>query len=706
MYAKKIIDRKLDAFESQHHWRPVYHTVDQIKEFKEYIDGIVTIKSNTRNSYAAVTSMLTDKQKRRLKRWVQNEQIICSFDQHYWATRYAFITDEKGDIFQFKSRLSQEIFFEMCAYFEDLEVAIEIFVLKARQVGISTMTALMFLHRMLFIPNTQAVMASVKQEKSDLIARIITTCYERCPWWLVPRQTVNKSGTMKWRNGSILSVQSGMQSTGIAQGWTPTAVHVSELADIPNPKKTIEEGLLRATHSSRKLFQVLEGTGGGSTGWQADFWRAAKEGFPLGESRFCPLFIPWPLATDLYPEADFIKKFPIKDGWVPMKETIKHVSRCEIYVNNDPFLSVVTGQNWKVTREQAWFWEFNYRAAVKSHTERTWASQMPADDLEALTGKNDIIFDPEVITVQSENRKRDYTCYAVIGKSIDDGFEPDPNLIDYEAERIEIHHVSHRGVEYDWILVPLLPVAEKDEQNFYDKIIIWEHPKQGRDYSIGIDTADGLGKPDEDRTVINVTLSATGNHPDVQVAELASLRINPPQAVGFAAALGAYYGQKCRDERGCKFIIEQRERPGDDCQLQLKMMGFLFQHQMIRYDNKKVKENASIKDGWYSGAWSVPFLMNRFIDAVKNGWYHANSKWLILELENLEKKVSAAGKTKIEHKTGKKDDRVRAAAMAYFTRHHLDVLSERSEKVYTVRRGNLPEFNEEYANMSAMNVGD
>jgi len=235
---------------------------------------------------------------------------------------------------------------------------------------------------------------------------------------------------------------------------------------------------------------------------------------------------------------------------------------------------------------------------------------------------------------------------------------------------------------------------------------VWESPKQGRDYSIGIDTADGLNKPDEDRTVINVTQSATGNHPDVQCAELASLRINPPQAVGFAAALGAWYGQKCRDPRGAKFCIEQRERPGDDCQLQLKMMGFLFQHVMIRYDGKKVKENEGFKEGFYSGAWSVPFLMNRFIDAVRNGWYRANSKWLIQEMENLEKKTTAAGKTRIEHKSGKHDDRVRAAAMSYFTRHHLDVLSERATKTYTVRRGNLPEFNDSYANVASMSVGD
>lgn len=701
-----MIEQKLHAYAQKLKWEMVYHTIDQISEFKEYVNKVTKIVSNSKNSYVQVTQRMTENKKRQLKRWVQNEQIICACDAHYFQSRYAFICDEKGDIFRFDPRISQEIFFQLVAHFEDLEVAIEIFVLKARQVGISTETALLFLHRLLFIPNTQAVMASVQQDKSELIGRIIEICYQRCPWWLVPRQTKDRIGQMGFSNGSLLSIQSGSQATGIGQGWTPTAIHISELADIPNPKKTIEEGVLRATHPSRKLFQVFEGTGGGNTGWQADFWRTAKEGFPLGISRFCPLFIPWPLATDLYPEADWVKKFPIPEDWMPIKETRKHVQRCELYIRSTPFLSEVAGATWHMPREQQWFWEFNYLEALKKHTERTWASQMPADDLEALTGKNDVVFGPDVIEVQTEARKVDFRSYAVLGKSIDDGFEPDPEMVDYEADRIEIEWRSHRGEDYSWILVPLLPISEKEETPWLDRLIIYEEPKSGRDYSIGIDTADGMNKPDEDRTVINVTNSAKGNFPDVQVAEFTSLRVNPAQAVGFAAALGAWYGKKCRDPRGAKFCIEQRERPGDDCQHQLKMMGFLYHHQMIRYDNKKVVETNSVKDGFYSGTWSVPILMNRFIDAVTNGWYKANSKWLILEMQDLERKITVAGKTKIEHQKNKKDDRVRAAAMAYFTRHHMDVTAERSEKTYQIRKGTLPELKEEYANVASMSVGD
>lgn len=707
MYAARLINQKIHVFSVRNGWEPVYHSIEQVKEFKAYIETITVSDSNSKTTHIDLNRRLTAQRLREIKRWIQNEQILCSVDESYFATRYAFICDEKGEIFQFRPRKSQEVFDAIVAQFEDLEVAIELLVLKARQVGISTRTALKFLHRLLFLSHTQAVMASVQADKSELIGRILKICYERCPWWLVPKLTGERIGKhMEFDNGSVLSIQSGMQATGIAQGWTPTAIHISELADIPNPKKTIEEGLLPATHPSRKLFQVHEGTGGGSTGWLADTWRTAKEDFPRGLARFCPVFLSWPLATDLYPEADWLKKFPIPESWQPMPETRKHVRRCELYIRSTEYLSRVCGTDWAMPRHQQWFWEFNYRQAVKKHTQRIWLSQMPADDYEALTGKNDLVFEPEMIDVRDRDRERGYSAYAIAGNSIDDGFEVDADLIDYERERISISWDSHRGMHYEWVLIPLLPFDERDERYAFDKLLVFEQPKPGRDYSIGIDTADGLGKEDEDRCVINVTLSAKGNHPDIQVAEFVSNRINPPQTVGFAAALGAWYGAVCRDPRGAKFCIEQRERPGDDCQLQLKLMGFTFQHVMTRYDSKKVSEKQGQKEGWYSNAWSVPFLMNRFVDAVNGGWYKPNSKYLIAELKDLERKVTAGGKTRLEHQSGKHDDRVRAAAHAYITRHHLDILQERSTKQYAMKSGSLPEVSMEHSNLNAITIGD
>lgn len=707
MYSSKIISANLAQFARDNGWEPTYHSIADVKDFNLYLESITVTDANSRNYRINLSKGLTQRRIDEIRRWIQNEQVLCSLDSGYFENHYAYICDEKGEIFQFRNRRSQEVFDAVIADFDELQVAIELLIIKGRQVGITTKTALKFLHRMLFVPNTQSVMASVQAEKSELISRILNTCYERCPWWLIPGRNVNRIGKMMgWDNHSVLSIQSGMQPTGIAQGWTPVNIHISELADIPNPQKVLEEGLLRATHSSRKLFQVWEGTGGGSTGYLADKWRSCKEDWPLGKSRFCPLFLSWPLATDLYPEADWIKKFPIPARWTPSPETVKHVRRCELYIRSTPHLAKVCGPRWSMPLDQQWFWEFNYLEAVKSHTQKIWLSQMPADDYEALTGKNDLVFDQDVIEVQSHDRKREYTAYAVTGHSIDEGFEPDDSIIDYDLPRIHVQWDSHRGQHYDWTLIPLLPFDESREQNSLDKIIIYEEPREGQDYSIGIDTADGLGKEDEDRSVCNVTLSAKGENPDIQAAEFVSNRVNPPQMVGFAACLAAWYGPFCREARGVKFIIEQRERPGDDCQLQLKLMGFTYHHIMDRYDSKVIREGSGYKQGFYTNTWSRPMLLNRFVDSIINGWYKPNSKWLIEELRSFERRVTPAGKTRLEHQAGKHDDRIFAAALAYFTRHHYDVMADRSQKRYARPSQKNPDIDYSRSCYNSVAVGE
>jgi hypothetical protein len=713
VYSEKIVLANLENFAKHEGWMPSYHSFDEVREFAAYIDSITKKDTAGRNTYYELNREITSQRASSIRRFVENEQALCMFDSAYFESRYAYVCDEKADIFKFTNRKSQEVFDNVIAEDDARQVAIELLVLKARQLGITTKTALKFLHRMLFVPHTQAVMGSVDEKKSELISRIMETCIAHLPWWLIPSRTTDRIKMIGFTNGSILSVQSGNQATGIAQGWTPTCVHVSEIGDIPNPKKTIEEGLLRAAHSTHKLFLVLEGTGNGNIGWQADKWRSAKESYPLGKSRLRPIFINWPTASDLYPPRDWLKKFPIPPNFKPLEVTRKHVQKCELYIRNTDYLAKVMGKYWKMPIEQQWFWEFNYLDAAQSHTQKVWMSQMPADDYEALVGANDLVFDSITIDSAREERKRGYQAYAITGDSIDDGFEPDESEIDYDKERIRVVWNSHRGQRYEWVMVPLLSFEETDERKALDKILIFEEPnaapgKEGdkQDYSIGIDTADGLGHDDEDRSVCSITRSMKGEQCDVQVAEFTSSRVNAPQMVGFAACLAAYYGQNTIDSRGCKFAIEQRERPGDDCQLQLKLMGFTFHHIDTRYDNKQVKENRGVKEGWYTNAWSRPMLMNRFIDAVENGWYRPNSPFLIQELGSLERKVSKTGKSRMEHQSGKHDDRVLAAATSYFTRHALDIMAERSQKRYAPPANKLPDLDLSYATVSQVAVGE
>jgi hypothetical protein len=384
LYSEKIINRNLEDFAAEEGWSPVYHSYDQVRDFSAYIDSLIKMESNSKSSYINVTTKISERRQREIAHWIENEQVLCGIDSGYWERNYAWVCDEKGEIFKFKNRKSQEVFDSIIAEADEKQLPIQMLCLKGRQVGITTKTALKFIHRMLFIPHTQAVMASVQREKSELIERILNTAYNRSPWWLVPRRMPKRA----FDNGSILSIQSGMQATGIAQGWTPQLIHISELPLIPNPKNTIEEGLLPATHPSRNLFMVFEGTGAGNVGWFPDFWRDSKKSWPLGLSRMRPVFIPWASATDIYPQADWLRGFPVPEDFMTrrMDATIKHVKRCESYVRNTPYLAKVMGQDYSIPIEQQWYWEFEYRQAKERHTLQKFLARMPADDFEALTG--------------------------------------------------------------------------------------------------------------------------------------------------------------------------------------------------------------------------------------------------------------------------------------------------------------------------------
>ena len=220
MYSKKVIEQRLDFFAASEGWMPEYHTLGEIEDWTDYIKKITYLdpSSNSKNTYIRVKSGLTEKRIQEVQRFIQNEKVLCRLDSSYWESRFAYVCDEKGNIFKFQNRLSQKIFDSVIEEFDEKQVSIEILCLKARQVGITTKTALKFIHRMLFLPHTQAVMASVESKKSELIGRIIDTAHNNCPFWLVPSTTKDSQLAREYENKSVLSIQSGSQATGLAQG--------------------------------------------------------------------------------------------------------------------------------------------------------------------------------------------------------------------------------------------------------------------------------------------------------------------------------------------------------------------------------------------------------------------------------------------------------------------------------------------------------
>ncbi len=379
MYSAKKIQATLEAFEKSEGWMPVYHTLDEVNEFKDYIDSIVTFGSNTKGSWISEVKPLSAKRQTEVARWIQNEQALCAIDSGYFESRYAYITDECGMVRKYKNRKSQEVLDSVIADLEDRGFGIELLILGSRQNGTSTKILLKFLHRTLFVPNTQTVFSSAHNEKRADMDATMNTIYERLPWWLVPLRMPKRG----YGNQSRISMQSGGAS-GIAQGYTPQCVYVTGVDYLPTPVKTIEEGLLRAIHSSRNTFLVLHGMKESESGYLANLYRHSKEYYSQGKARLCPIFIPWVMCTDLYPHPDWLRVNPILKGWKPITETQEHKSKCELFIRSTPYLSKIAGSDWKMPKEQQWYWECQYKEAKERKILDSFNKHFSPDDGESL----------------------------------------------------------------------------------------------------------------------------------------------------------------------------------------------------------------------------------------------------------------------------------------------------------------------------------
>ncbi len=83
VYSQKVILEKLVEFERENGWMPEYHSLEWVEEFKAYIDSITSVNANSRNTYISIKNKLTKDRADQIRRWIQNEQVLCSIDAGY-----------------------------------------------------------------------------------------------------------------------------------------------------------------------------------------------------------------------------------------------------------------------------------------------------------------------------------------------------------------------------------------------------------------------------------------------------------------------------------------------------------------------------------------------------------------------------------------------------------------------------------------------
>ena len=700
MYSPKKVEETIRDFERREGWTPRVYTVAECDEFVAYVQSLMepsrTPSGNRTTWWWKDGKAPSEDRLKYIKRRIKNERFLCFASAEYFTTRYEYIRAANTRLIHFNFRIAQRILFEALALCDDQNIAIQLFILKARQLGCSTVVALFFLHRILFISNTYAVVASVQIPQSEKLKGMLDTVQDNLPFWLRVSQTSIKAKEPRWTNGSRLSVQAGGQEVGISQGDSPSCIHVSEVGDYSNPKKTLDEGLFPACHQFPSLFMVLEGTGSMSTTWQKESWDL----YSSGKGRFKGLFIPPACAADLYPPDSWLRQHPVPEPWNEhvTDRTRKMRRRGELFVRSTDYLWKVLGQHWEMPKDFQWFWQCGYEEAVAKHAEREFLSQNAVTPEDAFQSKDDPVFTQETIELVNSSRKDTYLSYAITGKTILMGnenipYQPNIEQVDQNESDIVLEWEGVDENQYRWKLVPLKPFDDSSDMECMDKLLVFEAPEHGAEYSIGIDTAHGLNTPNEDRSTLSVHRYGRNTEPDRQVASFTSLRVNAPQMARIAAAVAVLYGTDGNQNVTSanplivKFVIEQIRKPGDECQHQLKIMGFFDHHLMHRYDSKgNIDPNKGTQEGWFTRTYTRTILLNRFVDAVNSGWLVLNDPIVIRQLGEFMRKYKDHGLAQMEHGVGQHDDNVFSAAMAWTTLHDTENTAARVQSRWPIRK--------------------
>ena len=205
------------------------------------------------------------------------------------------------------------------------------------------------------------------------------------------------------------------------------------------------------------------------------------------------------------------------------------------------------------------------------------------------------------------------------------------------------------------------------------RLIVFEGPRSGFDYVLGIDVAEGLGK---DRSVIEVLRLGTINTPDEQVAEFASTYHATADLVRCIETIGAFYALP---SGVMALAAVETNGPGMDVVSDLASRGYdnIFERKI--YD--KLEEVYTEKIGWWTSKGSRRRLLMRGLHALQQKDLIPRSALLLDEMQDF---TTDEFQAKAQAKSGRHDDRVMAFLIAYAAGHDDEWLS--GEDIALARR--------------------
>lgn len=348
MYHPEVISASVHTLEQHYHPRQPLraYTPAEVEEWKDRLSDVLDSKGR---HIRAVTS--------EEQAFIINEWILTKASYEYWAERYCYITLEGagfGPMFPLfdsqKLILSELAALEKAAADGDRTAGILIAILKARQLGASTLSESLLAHRATTQNHVYGLIASdvPGAEGSGYFFGMFEQMIGALPWWLAPKVLEHvKDEEILFDGGTHIWVAAGKSTRGttgnrgqIGRGKTVSILHLSELSTWEDPGQLDGSLFPSIPLNNPRVLGIGESTAKGRNNWWHKHWDKAV----AKKSRWHPIFIPWYAEPSKY-------RLPAPIGWTPATSTVAHAVRC-----------AETGPRWVhrpvvLTRDQLFWYE-------------------------------------------------------------------------------------------------------------------------------------------------------------------------------------------------------------------------------------------------------------------------------------------------------------------------------------------------------------
>lgn len=244
-------------------------------------------------------------------------------DAAWYLEHFLWIRTKDQKLTRLRMKPAQKRLFEVMEEERRKGKPVRIIVLKARQLGFSTVIEGLFFHDTATRKLVETLIIAHSSDATTKLFRMNKLFFDRLPPALRPMRKNSNAREIVFENpekdaakkeanpglrSAIRCVTAG--SGGAGRGSTLTNVHASEAAFWPDMKETLD-GLLSAVPDDVKTAVVIESTPNGFNAFK-DYWDDAVE----GKNAFLPLFFSW------FQEPEYRRPVPPGTEWTAEEKAL------------------------------------------------------------------------------------------------------------------------------------------------------------------------------------------------------------------------------------------------------------------------------------------------------------------------------------------------------------------------------------------------